>query len=200
MAYYDHLGGLKYRLCAQDPNSLTRKRLSLTVTVPEELARSERKIKQWLDLELAKFAEKVELGDAIKIKKMTLEQFIPIWKKGSANQSMGGYTIKNTLASINCHLIPAFGSTQLDQIKTIHLVSYFADLTRKDGKPMATNTKLNIYKAAKSLYDAAHEWKLTRANPILRYLVLSALQLVKKKKRKCEKSKRIMFGMKLRGS
>jgi integrase len=31
---------------------------------------------------------------------------------------------------------------------------------------MATNTKLNIYKAAKSIFDAAHEWKLIKDNPI----------------------------------
>lgn len=166
MAYYDSLGGNKYRLCVQDPKSLTRKRLSLTVVVPDEIARSESKTERWLLLELAKFEEKVESGDVLKAKKMTMEQFIPVWKKGAANQVMGGYTLKNTTANINCHLLPAFGSVQLDQIKTIHLVTYFADLIRKDGKPMATNTKLNIFKAAKSLFDAAFEWKLIRANPM----------------------------------
>jgi hypothetical protein len=97
---------------------------------------------------------------------MTLAQFIPKWKKGYADQNMGDYTRRNTMAVINLYLIPTFGSTRLDQIKPLPLVTFFAELVRKDGKPMATNTKLNIYKAVKSIFDAACEWKLIKNNPM----------------------------------
>ncbi|MFD7525321.1 tyrosine-type recombinase/integrase [Paenibacillus chitinolyticus] len=54
----------------------------------------------------------------------------------------------------------------MDQIRPLHLVTFFAGLTKKDGSPMATNTKLNIYKAAKSIFDAAFDWKLIPENPM----------------------------------
>lgn len=166
MAYREHLGGRKHRLCANDPSKVGRKRISLTVEVPEDAAKSERKTKQWLDLELARFAEQVESGQLFKVEKLSFEQFVPKWKKGYADQNMGEYTRHNMMAIVNLYLIPTFGSTRLDQIKPLHLVTFFAELVRKDGKPMATNTKLNIFKAAKSIFDSAHEWKLIKDNPM----------------------------------
>lgn len=166
MAYYEHLGGRKYRLCTRDPASITRKRIYEQIEVPEDIAKSERKTKLFLDLELAKFDEKVQSGEHIKPEKMTLEQFIPKWKKGYAEQNMGKYTRRNVISLLNTYLIPKFGSARLDQIKPIHLVTFFAELKRKNGQPMATNTKLNIYKAAKSVFDAAHKWRLVAHNPM----------------------------------
>lgn len=164
MAYYEHLGGRKYRLCTNDPSTIGRKRVSLSIEVPSDI--TDRKLKQYLDLELATYAQKVESGQLIRIEKMTVEQFIPKWKKGYADLNMGEYTRRNTTFIIDGYIKPVFGSARLDQIKPLHLVTFFADLKRKDGQPMATNTRLNIYKAAKSVFDAAHKWKLIAQNPM----------------------------------
>lgn len=166
MAYIDDLGGHKYRLCVQDPASAKRKRLSLTVEVPEELRRAPVKAKRWLDLELAKFEEQVAEGQIIRSEKQTLKQFVPTWEKGYAEQNMGEYTQKLYLYVFEKYLYPEFGDIRMDQIKTLHLVTFFAELKLKNGKPMATNTKLNIYKATKSLFDNAYKWKLIAKNPI----------------------------------
>lgn len=167
MAYYEDLGKNKYRLCTRDPSKIGRKRISLTVEVPAEIARSARKTKQWLDLELAKFTEQVESGQLVKPGKISFSEFVPKWKKVYADQNMGEYTRRNTMATINTYLIPEFGSTRIDKITTLHMVTFFADLVRKkDGQPMATNTKLNIFKAAKSIFDAAHAWKVIAQNPM----------------------------------
>ncbi|MEC0092852.1 tyrosine-type recombinase/integrase [Paenibacillus macquariensis] len=167
MAYTEHLGGNKYKLVVRDPSKVTKPRKNLSVEVPAAIAKSERKTQQWLTLELAKFAELVESGNFIKADKISFANFIPKWKQGYADQSMGEYTRKNTMAIVNSYLIKEFGETRLDQIKTLHLVTFFSELVRKDGKPMATNTKLNIYKATKSIFDAAHEWNLIKENPIV---------------------------------
>ncbi|HZG76097.1 MAG TPA: tyrosine-type recombinase/integrase [Paenibacillus sp.] len=166
MAWSEHLGGNKYRLCARDPSAIGRKRVSKSVEVPPEIAKSERKMKQWLDLELAKFAEKVEAGEVMRLEKMTLEQFVPKWKAGYADQRLGGNTRRNVVGDVNRYILPVFGSTRLDQIKPLHLVTFMAQLKKQDGSPMATNTKMNIYKALKSIFDSAHKWQLIATNPI----------------------------------
>lgn len=166
MAYYEHLGGRKYRLCARDPSAVGRKRVSQTIEIPEEFMKSERKKKQFLDLELAKYAEKVESGELVKPEKLTLRQFVPKWKKGYADQNLGEYTRRQYMSIIETYLYPKFGDIRLDQIKPLHLVTFFAELKRKDGRPMATNTKLNIYKTTKSLFDHAKKWRLIAHNPI----------------------------------
>lgn len=166
MAYYEHLGGSKYRLVARDPSSIGRKRVSQTIEVPDEIAKSVRKTKQFLDLELAKYAEKVETGEHVKPEKLSFAQFVPKWKKGYADQNMGEYTRRNTMDYIRAYLLPEFGEARLEQIKPLHLVTFFAGLRKRNGEPMATNTKLNIYKAAKSIFDAAHKWRLIARNPM----------------------------------
>lgn len=167
MAYYEHISGDKYKLVTRDLNVIgRRKRITKTVTVPPEIARTKLRKEQWLAAQAFEFEEQVNSGDIVRTDKLTFEQFIPKWEKGYAAQNMGEYTIRNTMSTIRTHLIPTFGQVRLDQIKTIHLVTFFAELKRKDGKPMATNTKLNIYKAAKSIFDAAHQWNLIAQNPI----------------------------------
>lgn len=168
MAYKEHLGGNKYRLCANDPTKAGRKRVSKSVTVPDDIARSVRKTEAWLTLELAKWEEEVESGNIQgRIEKMSFKEFVPKWKKGYADQNMGDNTRRNVMGYIDAYLIPEFGDVLLNRIRPLHLVTFFAELVRKkDGKPMATNTKLNIYKAAKSIFDAAVDWRLIKDNPM----------------------------------
>ncbi|WP_238996742.1 hypothetical protein [Paenibacillus pinistramenti] len=90
-----------------------------------------------------------------RIEKISFKDFVPQWKKGYANQHMGDNTRRNVMGYVDSYLMPEFGVVRLDQIRPLHLVTFFAGLIRKDEKLMATNTKLNIYKAAKSIFDAA---------------------------------------------
>lgn len=167
MAYYEHVKDNKYKLVTRDPRVVgRRKRITKTIEVPPEIARTKLKKEQWLAAKALEFEEQVQSGEILRSDRMTFEQFIPKWLEGYARQNMGGYTIRNTMSIINAYLLPAFGHVRLDQIKTIHLVTFFANLKRKDGQPMATNTKLNVYKAAKSIFDAAHQWSLIAQNPM----------------------------------
>ncbi|MFC9778821.1 hypothetical protein [Paenibacillus chitinolyticus] len=83
----------------------------------------------------------------------------------------------------------------MDQIRPLHLVTFFAGLTKKDGSPMATNTKLNIYKAAKSIFDAAFGWKLIPENPMDGVQRPSA---GKKEKKRCDQLRKTILGQRLR--
>ncbi len=92
---------------------------------------------------------------------------MPVWKKGYTDQHLGGYTIKNTMDVVNDRLMEPFGDMRMDKITTLHFVSFFAGLTKKKtGDPLATNSKLNIFKAAKSIFDCATEWKIISSNPM----------------------------------
>lgn len=170
MAWIEHVGGTKYKLVARDPSKVSKPKKSTRVEVPPEIAKSATKTDRWLTLELAKWAEAVESGEAtgkVRSEKISFKDFVPTWKQGYVKDNMGGKTIFNTMAIVESRLIPEFGETRLDQITTLQLVTWFAGLTNiKNGKPLATNTKLNIYKAAKSIFDAAAGWGVIKNNPM----------------------------------
>lgn len=166
MPYYEHRSENKWRLCTNDPNSIKRQRVYKPIEVPLDLMKSERKVKLFLDKELALFVDQVENGVFIKPSKLTLDEFIPTWKKGYASQNMGEYTIYMTMNMYRIYIQPLFGSVRIDKITTMQLVHFFAGLKKKDDTEMSTNTKHNIYKAFKSFLDHAHQWKLISDNPI----------------------------------
>lgn len=168
-------GPRSWRLIVEDPASSGRKRTQLKKTIRVEddsLLKAPRKLQQFLEDELHKFKNEVEAGEYVKPNRMTFDTFVAEWKKNYADQNMGAYTRRNYMQFINTHLIPAFGHMEMDKIKTMHIVTFFTKLRtpegRKDGKnkPLATNTLLNIYKALKSILDAAHKWRVISKNPI----------------------------------
>ncbi|MEJ9220693.1 site-specific integrase [Paenibacillus glucanolyticus] len=176
MAWNEHLGGNRYKLVERDPSKAKRPKKSITVEMPEEIARSksEKKKEAWLALEEAKWSELVMTGqyegkgkNRRKSDKKTFAEFVPIWHKSYAKENMGGKTILNTMSIINSRLLPEFGDTWINDITTLELVEWFSELRNlKNDEPLATNSKLNIYKAAKSIFDAATEWKVIKENPM----------------------------------
>lgn len=88
-------------------------------------------------------------------------------EKVYAQENMSGETIFNSNNIIESRLIPEFGDSWLDEITTLELAEWFADLRNlKNGNLLATNSKLNIYKCIKSIFDKAHEWGVITENPI----------------------------------
>lgn len=176
MAWSEHLGGNKYKIVERDPSKATRPKRSITVEMPPEIERSksDKKKKDWLAVQESKWSDLVVSGQyedqgkkRSKANRVTFAQFVPVWKKGYANENMSGETLYNTQKIIDSRFIPKFGDTWMNEITTLQLVEWFADLkSLKDGKPLATNSKLNIYKAAKSIFDFAHEWGVIKSNPM----------------------------------
>lgn len=132
-----------------------------------------RKLKDYLDDQLADFKQKVLKGEYIKPSKLTFSKFaLTTWKENYANVKLGGYTRGNYMYLIKTHLIPRFGHMELSEIKTMFLVKYMTLLKapearkKANGKPLATSSQLNIYKALKAIFDAAYEWKIISSNPM----------------------------------
>ncbi|MGM1047638.1 MAG: tyrosine-type recombinase/integrase [Bacillota bacterium] len=178
MAWSEHLGGNKYKLVERDPSKASRPKRSITVEMPEDIvrSRSEKKKNAWLAIEEENWGELVRTGQykdkgknktKSKTNKMPFADFIPIWTKSYADQNMGGKTILNTMNIIDSRLIPEFGDSWIDEITTLELVEWFSTLKNlKNGNPLATNSKLNIYKALRSIFDKAFEWKVIPTNPM----------------------------------
>lgn len=170
MGWKEHLGGNKYKLVERDPSKVSKPKKSTVVYVPEDVAKSARKTEKWLAVELANWEEKVLSGEVTgkkRSEKISFKEFVPLWEKSYANENMGEYTIRNTMDIVETRLIPEFGDIRIDQITTLQLVTWFAGLNNlKNGAPLATNTKLNIYKAAKSIFDSAAAWGVIKRNPM----------------------------------
>lgn len=168
MAWSEHLGGNKYKIVERDPSKASRPKRSVTVYMPEEIARSksEKKKEAWLALEEAKWSEQVIAGKVVKQEDITFKDFIPKWEKGYATGNMGEYTQNVNLYNLNKYVVPEFGHLKISKITTLQLVTFFGELKRENGEEFATNSKLNIYKAAKSVFDAAHDWELIAKNPM----------------------------------
>lgn len=171
MASWEKRGENSYRLIAQLGYDANGKRLRETTTITLD----HKPRKGELDLAAAKFEDEVKNGNWVKPGAKGFEAFVSDWKANYADHNLGDYTRKIYMANINTHLIPAFGRYQLDKITTLMIVKFMTSLrdpkARKDkrrnkGKPLSTNTILNIYKALKSIMDNAHEWKLIAKNPM----------------------------------
>lgn len=87
-------------------------------------------------------------------------------------KSLGKLTYKTYVSHLDNHILPAFGHMRLDQIQTMHLVTFINNLqkdgARKDGKDgvLASGTVEYIYRVAKNVFSRAVDWKLLKENPI----------------------------------
>ncbi|MCF8566868.1 site-specific integrase [Alicyclobacillus tolerans] len=168
-------GTNSWRLIVEDGYDASGKRVQRRKTIridDEQLLKTKRRLQDYLNMELAKFQQEVESGQYIRPGRMTFAAFVEEWKKNYADQHLGAFTRRTYMAFIETHLIPEFGHMELHKIKTMHIVSFMTKLRtpegRKDGRPgpLATNTVLNIYKALKSILDAATKWHVIASNPM----------------------------------
>ncbi|NQX45306.1 site-specific integrase [Paenibacillus tritici] len=176
MAWSEHLGGNRYKLVERDPSKASRPKRSMVVEMPPEVvsARSDKKRESWLAVQEDKWSQLVTTGkhqdkgkNRNRSKKKTFAEFIPTWRKVYAEENMSGETIFNTNNIIEARLIPEFGDTWMDEIPTLWIAEWFAGLKNlKNGNPLAINSKLNIYKAIKSIFDKAHAWGVITENPM----------------------------------
>lgn len=154
MAWSEHLSGNKYNIVERDPSKASRPKRSVTVYMPEEIARSksEKKKGAWLALEEARWSEKVIGGEVIRQEDITSKDFFLKWEKGYAKQNMSEYTQNVNLYNLNKYAVPEFGHLKISKITTLYLVTFFGELQRENGKDFATNTKLNIFTKRSSLF------------------------------------------------
>ncbi|AIQ45590.1 hypothetical protein R70723_06525 [Paenibacillus sp. FSL R7-0273] len=191
MAWSEHLGGHKYKLVERDPAKASRPKRSMVVEMPYEIAnaKSEKKKESWLAVQEDKWSQLVTSGkyedkgkNRSRAKKKTFAEFVPTWRKVYASENLSGGTIFFTESIVNNRILPEFGDYWIDEITTLQLVEWFSDLRNlKNGSPLATNSKLNIYKALKSIFDRAYDWGVIKKNPMTGFERPSANKKEKKR-------------------
>lgn len=167
--------------------SRNRPRKSVTIDDPEIL-KSNKLIKEYLNDELYKFKKEVESGEYIKPEKMTFEQFVlNEWMEKYAKDpdNLSPSTFENYERVIHTRLIPQFGHKELNEIRTLSIVTFLRDLEKpgarrqpKTGKPLTEKQlkKLNepldagtiayVYRVLKNIFTRAVDWQLIKTNPM----------------------------------
>ncbi|MEV2909771.1 site-specific integrase [Paenibacillus larvae] len=155
----------------------SRNRLRRKVVVEDKaLLKTKKKLRGHLEDELAKFKQEVLSGEYIKPEKMTLKQFIENeWepKYASNTENLSPLTYRTYKHYIKNHIMPIFGQKKLDDVKTLHIVTFIDNLSkpdmRKDGKSgkLSPGTVQYIYRVLKNIFTRATEWQLIKSNPII---------------------------------
>lgn len=173
MASIEKRGENSFRLIVEAGYDARGKRIKRTKTVRVEEKMTPKRLREHLEMELAKFKMEVEAGEYIKPEKMTFGTFTEIeWLKKFAEQRYSPKNLNNTLVILRSHVLPVFGHIQINNIKPLHIVTFLIKLqdpaSRKDGKstPLSGSTINNIYKVLKSVFSKAYEWKVIPKNPM----------------------------------
>jgi len=128
--------------------------------------------KKEAEVELAKFITEIKSGTYFEPEKMTLANFIENWNVKYAQRHLEALTHRNYMFHIKNHIIPFFGHMRLDQVKTLHVVTFLTALTfptaRKDGqnKALSSSTIQYIYRVLRNIFNVAVEWRIINHNPV----------------------------------
>ncbi|MBN2980158.1 tyrosine-type recombinase/integrase [Cohnella algarum] len=154
----------------------SRDRRRKTITVEDKaLLKTTKKLKDYLDEQLADFKREIESGEYLKPQKMTFSEFVenewkPKYAQDEDNLSPSSYEIY--CGHLKNHILPRIGHFEIQTINTMKLVNMMSDIkkagSRKDGKekPLSPGTVRYIHRVAKNVFSRAAEWGLIKENPM----------------------------------
>lgn len=155
----------------------SRNRPRKTINVEDKaLLKTTKKLKDYLDDELAKFKQEVLSGSYIAPSKLTFKNFYENeWKPKDAKTRLKKTTLINHCSKIENHVLPSIGHLQLDEITTMRIVTLFGDLRKpgaridkRGGKnTLSSRTVQYIYDVTNSIFKRAVEWKVLGENPLV---------------------------------
>jgi integrase len=157
-----------------NPNG-TRNRVSKTITIDDPaLLKTTKKLREYLEDELAKFKQQVLSGEYIAPAKMTFKDFFEKeWKPKYAEPNLKRTTYLSHCSKIEHHVLPTIGHLHMDEITTMKLVDLFAQLrkpgNRADGKsdkPLKSRTIQYTYDVTNSIFKCAVSWRVIQKNPL----------------------------------
>lgn len=172
MASIEKRGNNSYRLVVEIGYDAQSKRVKRTKAIRIDEKLTPKKIKEHLEMELAKFKMEVEAGEYIAAGKMAFGTFVEEWRNKYANKELAPKTLRNYEDHIRNHILPALGHRKLDDIKTMHLVTLLDNLSkpgaRKDGRgdKLSARTIQYIYAVIQNIFTQAVGWKLIKSNPL----------------------------------
>lgn len=147
-----------------------RKRRTKTIRIDDDkLLKTTKKLRDFLELELAKFQMEVESGDFIVPEKTLLSDFVKLWENKYAVKELSETVLPTHLSHIKNHILPALGNMRIDKITPIHIIDMLDNMKRADkkDKPISIRTKQDVYLTMRNIMQRAVEWKLIKENPAI---------------------------------
>ncbi|KJS18542.1 MAG: integrase [Peptococcaceae bacterium BRH_c4b] len=124
--------------------------------------------------ELAKFIAEIEGNNFIEPSKITFETFIKRWLTEYAERDLAPKTVHRYKQILDTRVIPALGHLKLEQIRPVHLIEFYNNLTedgiRKDGKKggLSGKTIMQHHRIISSILNDAVQWQVIGSNPASR--------------------------------
>ncbi len=135
-----------------------------------------KKLREYLDDQLADFKRAVLSGNYIAPSKMTFKDFYENeWKpKFAVIEYKNGTTLKSHCSKINNHVLPTIGHKLLEEISTMQLLKMFTDLRmsgarvdKRGGKDrLSSRTIQYTFDVTMNIFKRAVEWKVITINPL----------------------------------
>ena len=123
---------------------------------------------------LGKLVDKIEKGQYIEPAKQTFKAFIEQWLKSYAEKNLAPKTLYRYKQLLDSRILPALGHLKVDQIKPVHLMDFYGNLTedgiredkRKGG--LSERTILHHHRLISAILQDAVEWQIIPSNPASR--------------------------------
>lgn len=118
------------------------------------------------------FVRRVENGQAMEGRKITLKEFADRWLEEVAAQRLEPKTVSGYRKELEEKILPALGHLKLSELRPHTLNSFFVGMTkdgaRKDGKPggYSKGTITKTRNVLSSVLTTAAEWEIIERNPL----------------------------------
>lgn len=151
------------------------KRIRRTKTIrikDEKLLRAPRRLENYLKQELYTFQAKVESGHYIDTSNIKFSEFVDDWIEKHAKLNLEKTTFNNYMIHLNNYIIPHFGNSQLNKIKTIHIVNFLNKMSqpgasvRNSNKALSDSTIYELDKTMRVVLNKAKEWQVIKESPM----------------------------------
>ena len=119
---------------------------------------------------IAEQVQKRDNGIVVDPKNYTLKEYLCRWLKDYAEPNLAATTYDGYEVIVKSHLIPALGQLKIDEIKPMHIQSYFTQKRsrgRKDGQSggLSEKTLLQHFRVLSKALKQAVKWQLISNNP-----------------------------------
>jgi integrase len=160
-----------WRLVVETGYDSSGKRLKRYKTVrvdDQALLKTTKRLKDHLNDEFVKFKVEIEAGEYIAPEKIAFDAFAKEWESKFALKHLAEKTLYTYRSNLKNRILPTFGHLKLEQIKTIHIVSFLDSLTKdgarqgyRKGNLSAGSIEIN-HRVLKNIFSRAVEWKLLK--------------------------------------
>jgi integrase len=146
-----------------------RKKRTKTIRIDDDkLLKTTKKLRDFLELELAKFQMEVESGEYIAPQKTLFKDFVIYWEEKYGVKELGGQTFHAYKTIIKNHILPYFENMRLEEVKPVHVLNFMDQLKRHDGgkEQLSIGTIQYIYRVLRNVFQRAVDWKIIKNNPV----------------------------------